>query len=274
MGSWRPIPPGTSAPGGIGEIESHSQRKALMSTPVSQAADQLPDTPEEVLLAALRARDEHDHARVTALTDPESVRERFERYCDVSQPRTFEWFAQRTQIAPELLQESYDRWLKAHGSVEQTAQFRGLGVSTHAELVALGPQEYLTRSMTQDDHQLDFVRRLRKHGRAVPPELLGTPPGLEYVVLGGVHETPDLVHLLYRFVIHRGRPDESRGPVARTALRRQTDGVWRLVVEDHHFLDTDWPMRVTIVDEEYADLFTEMAEEHSRELGGAQSPPT
>ena len=224
------------------------------------------------MLAAIRARDEHDHARVTALADPDSVRERFEVYCELSQPRTLEWFAKHTSIAPEHLNESYQRFLKANGSPEMFIQFRGLGVSSHTELVALGPREYLTRSMTRDDHQLDFIRRLRKHGRPVPPELLGTPPGLEYVVLGGVHETPDLVHLLYRFVLHRNRPDEYRGPITRTALRRQTDGAWRLVVENH-FLETSGPETVTIIDEEYADLFTEMAEEQARELGGTESPP-
>ena len=80
-----------------------------MSNAVAQSTELLPDSPEDVLLAALRARDEHDHARVTALADPDSVRERFEVYCDVSQPRTLEWFAKHTSIAPEHLNESYQR---------------------------------------------------------------------------------------------------------------------------------------------------------------------
>lgn len=232
-----------------------------------------PESPEEVLLAALRARDAHDHAAVTALTDPDAVRERFERYCEISQPRTREWFARHMTAAPEHVDEAFDRYLKAHGTLEQMGQFRGLGVSSHAELVALGPQEFLTLSMLRDDHTWDFIRRLRKHGRAVPPELLGTPPGTEYVVLGGVYETPDFVHLLVRFIMHRGQANELRGPVTRVALRRQTDGAWRLVVEDHHFLDTDFPMRVTIIDEQYADLFEEELEERRRELEGPASPP-
>jgi hypothetical protein len=174
----------------------------------------------------------------------------------------------RVRVVREDLDESYDRWLKeSNGSVEPTGQFRGLGVSSHAELVALGPEEYFTRSMARSDERWDLVRRLRKHGRAVPPEMLGTPPGVEYVVLGGVHETPALVHLLYRSVCHRVQPDEVRGPTVRTALRRQGSGVWQLLVEDQRFLDTNWPMRVTYIDEEYADLFDEMLEEHAREIG-------
>lgn len=151
-------------------------------------ADPLPNSPGDVLLAALRARDEHDHARITALCDPESVRAHFERYCDANQPRTREWFAKHSGLA----------------------------------------QEYFTRAMARSDERWDLVRRLRKHGRAVPPELLGTPPGMEYVVLGGVHETPDLVHVLCRTVARRGQPDELRGSIVRTAVRRQPDGEWRL----------------------------------------------
>jgi hypothetical protein len=232
----------------------------------------LPNSPEEVLLAALRARDEHDHARVTALTDPESVREWFERYCHVSRPKTREWFAEHMQAAPEIVDASYDLHLKTHGTVEQMRQFRGLGVSSYAELVALGPQEFFTRRMLREDHTWDLVLRLRKRGRPVPPTLLGTAPGLEYVLLGGVHESPDLVHLLVRYLMYRGQPQEHRGPVSRVALRRQTDGAWRLVVENHHFLDIDWPERVTIIDEQYADLFAEAMEEYNREMGRTDSP--
>jgi hypothetical protein len=230
-------------------------------------------SPEDVLLAALRALDAHDYVRITALTDPTSAREHFEGYCAVSQPMTLERYAQRMGVPPERAAQSYDLWLKTHGSIEQRGQFRGLDVSSHAELVALGPQEYLTRSMMAQDDALDLVRRLRKHGRPVPPELLTTPSGLEYVVLGGVHETPELVHLLYRYVFHRGRADEHRGPVTRIALRRQPDGAWRLVIEGHNFLETTWPQRVSYIDAEYADLFDEMLEERATELGGAPPPP-
>ena len=228
----------------------------------------LPDSSEGVLLAALRARDEHDHARVVALCDPESVRAHFERYCALNQPRTREWFAQHSGLAPENLDESYDRWLKKqNGSVEPMGALVGLGVSTHAGLVALGPQEYFTRSMARSDERWDLVRRLRKHGRAVPPELLGTPPGMGYVVLGGVHETPDLVHVLCRTVARRGQPDELRGSIVRTAVRRQPDGAWRLVVEDQRFLDTYWPEQVTIIDEIHAELFDEIMEDYARDMG-------
>jgi hypothetical protein len=233
----------------------------------------LPNSPEEVLLAALRALDEHDHARITALTDPESLRKHFEGYCDVSQPMTLERFAKQRAMAPEQAAEMYDRWLKSGGSIYPIYQFRGLGVSTHAELVALGPEEYFTRSMAGADPASDLARLLREHGRAVPPELLAPMPGVEYVVLGGVYETPELVHLLFRYVFHRGQPGEYHGSVTRVALRRQTDGAWRLVVEGYHFLDAFWPQRVVYIDEQYADLVDELREEQLREGKGKAPPP-
>jgi len=231
------------------------------------------DSPESVLLAALRALDEHDHARVTALTDPESLRKHFEGYCDVSQPMTLERFANQRAMAPEEAAEMYDRWLKNGGSLYPVYQFRGLGVSSHAELVALGPEEFFTRSMQRDDDVWDLIRRLRAHGRAVPPELLTTPSGLECVVLGGVHESPDLVHLLFRYVSHRGQTDEYRGAVTRVALRRQASGAWRIVVEGYHLFDTVWPQRVSYIDEQYVDLYEEMFEERAREANGGAPPP-
>lgn len=244
-----------------------------MSALSVDSPEALPISPEEVLLAALRALDAHDHARVTALTDTASVRERFEGYCEVSQPRTFEWFAKHVTIPPEQLNESYERFVQSGGAGERMNQFRGLGVSSHAELIALGPEEYFTRSMAAEDHTWNLAQRLRKHGRVVPPELLATLPGMEYEVLGGVHETPDLVHLLFRYVMHRGKAEEHRGPVTRVAVRRQPDGTWRLLAEGSHFLDTAWPQRVMIVDEKYADLFDEIHEEHAREFEGPPSPP-
>jgi hypothetical protein len=233
----------------------------------------LPDPPEGVLLAALRARDAHDHARVATLCDPDSVRELVERICTIFQPVTREQFGKRYGIAADRLQEAYAAWLK--GRASQSSQLRGLGVSTYDELVALGPQEVLTRWMIRDDQALDLVRRLRERGRPVPTELLAASRGIEYVVLGGVHETPSLVHLLWRYVAHRGRPEEFRGTVRRTALRRQPDGAWRLLAEDDHFLDAaDGFAMVTTYDEAYADLFTEMLEEQDRESADSELPPT
>jgi hypothetical protein len=233
----------------------------------------LTDSPEEVLLAALRALDEHDHARITALTDPESLREHFEGFCDVSQPMTLERFAKQRGMAAQDATEMYERWRENGGSLYPSHQFRGLGVSSHSELVALGPEEYFTRSMQRADDVWDLIQRLRKHGRAVPPELLGTPSGLEYVVLGGIHETPDLVHLLFRYVSHRGQPNEFQGSVTRVALRRQTTGAWRIVVEGYHLIDTIWPQRVSYIDERYVDLYDEMFEERAREAAREASPP-
>jgi len=228
-----------------------------MSSQGSDIVEQLPKSPEEVLLEALRARDAHDHARITALCDPESVRERFEGYCRVSRPKTIEWFAtQMPDVAPDELKVKYERWLEAHGSAEPMNQFRGLGVSSHDELVALGPQEFLTRDMARDDHQWDLIRRLRARGRPVPPELFRAPPGLEYEVLGGVHEPPDLVHLLYRIVFRRGQADEFQGPVVRASLRRQSDGAWRILAE-HHFLEPYGPATVSYIGPEFADLYDE-----------------
>jgi len=228
-----------------------------MSEPASDHVEHSPESPEDVLLEALRARDAHDHARITALCDPESVRERFEGYCHVSRPRTIEWFAERMpESSPDELKAHYERWLKAHGAAEPMNQFRGLGVSSHAELVALGPQEFLTRDMARNDDQWDLIRRLRARGRPVPPQLFRPPPGIEYEVLGGVHEPPDLVHLLYRIVFRRGQADEFRGPVVRASLRRQSDGAWRLLAE-HHFLEPYGPATVSIIDPEFVDLYDE-----------------
>jgi len=233
----------------------------------------LPTLPEEVLLAALGALDEHDHARITALTDPESLRKHFEGYCDVSQPMTVERFAKQRGMAPEDAVELYDRWRQNGGKLYPSHQFHGLGVSSHAELVELGPEEYFTRSMQRSDDVWDLIQRLRKHGRVVPPELLTTPPGLEYVVLGSVHEPPDLAHLLFRYVNGRGQPDEARGSVTRVALRRQASGAWRIVVEGYHLIDTIWPSRVSYIDEKYVDLYDEMFEERAREWTQQVPPP-
>jgi hypothetical protein len=233
----------------------------------------LPTSPEDVLLAALRALDEHDHARITALTDPESLRRHFEGYCQVSQPMTLERFAKQRAMEPEGATEMYDRWLQSGGKLYPEQQFRGLGVSSHAELVALGPEEYFTRSMAAEDPAADLARQLRERGRAVPSELLAPMAGVEYVVLGGVHETLDLIHVLFKAVFHRGVPGEFHGSVTRVALRRQADGEWRLVVEGYHFIDAVWPQRAVYIDESYADLFDELREELIREWGGEPSPP-
>jgi hypothetical protein len=225
-------------------------------------------SPEEVLLAALSARDAHDHERVTALTDPESIRERFENFCDAHRPMTLERFAKQTAIAPEHLSESYDRWMKAGGD-NTTSGLRELGVATHAELVALGPQQFFTRWSAGHDHGADIVRRLRSRGREVPPALLGTPPGVEYAVIGAVHEAPDLVHVLYRVVWQRGQSTESRGPLVHESLRRQSNGAWRLLAGYPPFLESYGPQVVTILPEEYVDLYTE---EELRGGGPQESP--
>jgi hypothetical protein len=237
-------------------------------------ATYLPDSPEDVLLTALRARDEHDHARVATLCDPDSVRERFEGICRIFLPVTREQFGQRSGIPADRLQEVYAAWSKSK-TASQLSQLRRLGVSTYDELVALGPQEVLTRWMIRDDRMLDLVRRLRERGRPVPAELLAAPRGMEYEVLGGVHETPSLVHLLWRYVAHGGQPEEFRGSVRRTALRRQPDGAWRLLADDDYLLDAaDGFSTVMIYDEAYADLFEETREEQDRDATESGPPTT
>ena len=88
-----------------------------MSATTTDSSEALPSSPEEVLLTALRALDAHDHARITALTDPESLRTHFEGYCDVSQPMTLERFAKQRAMAPDAAIEMYDRWLQSGGSL-------------------------------------------------------------------------------------------------------------------------------------------------------------
>jgi len=214
------------------------------------------ESPERVVLAALRARDALDFARVAELADPDSIARRFEWACESNAPMTLERFAhQMPQSSPEELEEKFERYMAHAGRRDDYISNALVGVRTYDELRALTPQQYLQRSMMRSDHRYDLIARLRARGRAVPAALLGTPPGVEYRVLGIVHEEPELAHVLYRTIWRGDGAAEQRGPVVRDTVRRQPDATWSLVVDDH-FLDSHGPEVVTIIDEEFMDLYS------------------
>ena len=213
-------------------------------------------SPELVVLAALRARDALDFAQVAELADPESLARRFEWECEANAPLTLERFARRMpDVPPEEVKERFERYMTHARRSENYIANSFVGVRTYEELCALTPQEYLARSMMRHDHRYDLVTRLRARGRAVPAALLGTPPGVEYLVLGVVHEEPDLAHVWYRTIWRGEEGEEQRGPVVRDTVRRQPDAAWRLVV-DTHFLESYGPMVASIIDEEFMDLYS------------------
>jgi hypothetical protein len=213
-------------------------------------------SPERVGLAALRARDALDLARVAALADPASMARRFEWACEANAPMTLARFGRlMPHVPPEELRQKFERHMASAARNETSIANTALGVRTYDELRALTPEEFLARPMMRWDHRYDLVTRLRARGRTVPPALLGTPPGVEYHVLGVVDEEPDLAHVLYRTIWRGDGAAEQRGPVVRDTARRQPDETWRLVVDDH-FLESSGPAVVSILDEEFMDLYS------------------
>lgn len=214
------------------------------------------ESPERVVLAALWARDAHDFARVAELADPDSLARRFEGMCEANTPMTLERLARRLpEVSAAELETKFQRYMANAARRDDCISNVAVGVRTYEELCALTPQQYLQRAMMRWDHRYDLIARLRARGRAVPAELLGTPPGVEYRVLGIVHEEPELAHVLYRTIWRGDGGAEHRGPVVRDTVRCQPNATWRLVVDDH-FLESRGPEIAMIIEEEFMDLYS------------------
>ena len=186
-------------------------------------------TPDLVLKAALQARDEWRYDDVVKLVDVASRAERFQQFCEMMRAH---WDANVLRTLP--------------------------GIASYAELIALGASTFLSRWLANADYRAGIVQQLRVQNREVPEYLLGVPPGKEYVVIGSVNEGDDVVHVLYREVYNRVGEEPNRGQVEYEALRRQSDGSWRLLADDSSFLQHRGA-RVTILGDEFAELWDPQA---------------
>jgi hypothetical protein len=157
-------------------------------------------------------------------------------------------------LGSDALADELRKWQEQTKHLKQTIPLTLPGITTYEELVALDPAEFLERSLTTNDPRASLVQLLRRRERTVPDELIGVPKGLEYVVIGSVYETEELVHVLYRHVYHRADEEPNRGPVEYESLQRQSDGSWRLLIQGRPFLQPQGSS-VTILDEEFADLW-------------------
>ncbi len=204
---------------------------------------------------ALRARDEWRYDDVVALIDPASCDERFQRFCEMSRPMPLERFAEHyPDLVGDRLTDSFRRWQEHMAHQDANIPSSVPGITTYAELIALDAADFLARWLANDDSRAPLVQQLRARERVVPAYLLGVPDGKEYVVIGSVLEADDLAHVLYREVFAGGDEAPTRGPVEYEALRRQSDGAWRLLADHHRFLQNRGGS-VTILDEEFADLW-------------------
>jgi hypothetical protein len=228
--------------------------------------ESLPTSPEDVLLAALRARDAMQFERIPPLCDRECVLTLFREGCRAMTPITLDAFAAHHSHLADGVEPAYRAFLKQYGDPDTRSARLGIGVTTHAELCALDPADYLARRLAKDDFRTDLLRRLRERGRPIPEGLFGPTPSIRHEVIGSVFEPPDLTHVLYRDVQAREDEPDLRGRVEFGTVRRQDDGTWRLLVEDIDFLS---PRGGTshIVGEELADLWDD------EELGGTAPLP-
>ena len=226
-------------------------------------------SPEDVVLAVLRARDTMNYETVVALADRESVVAYHGRMCEVYRQPTFEEFAEER---PDLEGEQLVRMFEAKQSRRAESESRIAdsvpGVHSLAALEALDPADHLQRILERMDHRTDLIRRMRARGRPVAPELMSESQFHRYVMLGTVPEEPDLAHVLFRDVATIDGT-EYRGQVEIMSTRRQTDGSWRVVVTDIHFLGPRGGS-VSIIDPQFMDLYDE--NDWSRPTGAADEP--
>src|SRR5512140_3605162 len=90
------------------------------------------ESPQSVVLAALRARDALDFARVAELADPESMARRFEWACEANAPMTLERFARRMpDVPPEQFREKFERYMANAGQRENYISNALVGVHTY-----------------------------------------------------------------------------------------------------------------------------------------------
>jgi hypothetical protein len=212
-------------------------------------------TPESVLTSALRARDEWRYDDVVALVDPVSCAERFQQFCEMSRPMTLERFAEHyPNVTGDALPDAFRNWRQRAVDPEANIARVLPGITSYEALIKLDAASFLARWMANEDDRTSLVERLRERGRAVPAYLLGTPEWKEYVILGSVLETDELAHVLYREVNPGVGGKSWRGPVEYEALRRQSDGTWRLLADHYGFLRGRGGS-ATILPEEFADLW-------------------
>lgn len=127
-------------------------------------------TPEDVVLAALRALDAMQHEFAVSLVDQASLADLFRRTCDTARPLTLERFAEEHPgTSPEELAVRFESVRRAMGDPMVGVADMFPGVRTHAEYEALDPRFYLLRYLERFDMRVDLVRRLRERNRPVPP---------------------------------------------------------------------------------------------------------
>lgn len=195
-----------------------------------------------------------DYQTVVALTDRDSVADYHARYCAVHRQPTLEEFAeQRPDLEGEQLRRAFEATLRFRAESESRIGNMVPGVHSLAALEALDPGDHLQRVLERMDQRVDLIRRLRERGRPVRPELLSESRFHRYVVIGNLPEDPDLAHVLFRDVV-TAEGAEYPGQVEIMSTRRQSDGAWRVVVTDMHFLGPRGGS-VSIIDPQDVDLY-------------------
>ena len=211
--------------------------------------------PEEVVRAALDARDAIRYDEVVALADVASVVALHQGCCDLYRQPSLEQFARdRPDLQGDQLRRVFEATCRHIADSQKYIVNTIPGVHTRDELLAVDPSDFLQRAMEKDDMRCDIIRRLRERGRPVREELLGRPEGVSYEMLGHVPDGPHDVHVLYREVIRANDEPEYRGEPQLVTARRQSDGSWRLVANRIDFLESRGS-RVTYLDPEFAELY-------------------
>lgn len=230
-------------------------------------SEDAPATPAEAVLLALHARDRLRYEHVVSLVDARSLVERFRGYCEVTQPHTLERFAEEyPAVPPEDRPRRFEAYCRALGDPMKGVAELFPEVRSHADLEALDPRVYLCRFLESFDDRIKLAGRLRERGRPVPPSLTDLSRSRRYEVLDTAPEAPDLAHVTYRMVTSvEGGPDH-HGEEQRLSTRRQADGSWRLLVPNVYFL-APFGNSVTLITEEYADLFEDEIRDALRRAG-------
>ena len=214
-------------------------------------------SPEDVVVAVLRARDVMDYERVVALADRASVVRAHERHCEIYRRPTLEQFARdRTDLAGDQVGKVFEATLRHIAASEKLIANLVPDVHSHAELLALDPGDFLLRVLRKADFRLDLIRRMRERGRPVALDFSSATTPNRYLLLGAAPEEPDVTHVMYRVVTRNPDGAEYVSDIEIMSTCRQRDGTWRALVSSLDFLQSR-NSTATILDEQFHDLFDE-----------------
>jgi hypothetical protein len=125
-------------------------------------------SPEEVVRAALDARDALRYDEVVALADVASVAALHQGLCDHYRVPSFDHFArERPDLQGDQLLRVFEATCRHIADSQKYIVNTIPGVHTRDELLAVEPSEFLRRAMEKEDMRCDLIRRLRARGRPV-----------------------------------------------------------------------------------------------------------